>query len=145
MDKNMIPLMLALAAIAAAGVTVAMCGEAPDGGSEIPSGYPPSGPGYNTEPVNPDEHPIQIMGYRLSKSTLDLTVGDHDTLYVFDQDDKSVPYNRILKWGMNSSACKLSFPDGYGIKVKALMKGECDITFTLDDYSCLSCQVTVSQ
>ena len=55
MDKNMIPLMLALAAIAAAGAAIAMYGEAPDGGKEVPSIYPPSGPEYNAEPVNPDK------------------------------------------------------------------------------------------
>ncbi len=148
MDKSMMPILVALVAIAAVGAAVAICGEAPDGGNEIPSGYPPSDPGYNTDPVVDPDEPIKPEptkdNFIMNHSSLSLNRGDSKILTVLEPG--SPVFNNRIEWSVtDDSVCELIVSSDYGCDVKALASGTCTVRAVVDsDYVCI-CFVTVSR
>ena len=124
MDKSMIPILLALAAVVAAGAAMVFNGGGEDGGSEVPSGYPPS-----TDSL-----------YFLT-SDIAAEIGEQRIVHLYGY--LSAGTREPIAWyTSNYFICELERPVGSFNVLRMLHAGECDVTASVDGKTA-TCHVTV--
>ncbi len=147
MDKSMIPIIVALVAVAAAGVAIAIYWEAPGGGNDAPPGYLTSEPGYNASPVNPDGPEPSPVGPDMPAEPdgglLKINEGD---LVMELTSAGFISANRASEWTVsdNTVCSVLPHPDGLRCTLTALKAGTCTLTATCGEESA-SCVITVKE
>ena len=134
MDKSMLPIIIALIAVVAAGAVLAISGETSDKG-EMSSGgaLPPSGPDGMLIPTLLTPGPSFV-----AEADLVLAPGEERTISV---PSEYLPY---IAWGSSDpSVCTVSVDLAKGTATATGYKvGECDLTATLLSMTA-ACHVTV--
>ena len=85
MDKSMVPILVALVAIVAAGAALALHGGGVDEGGEVPSGYPPGFENTENEKPNPidPENEQYVRSIRISGPDQPVTPGKSIRISVY--------------------------------------------------------------
>ena len=143
MDKSMIPILVALVAIVAAGAALALHGGGTEDGREPPSGYPPGLDGPEKEkidPIDPNNKPIVSLYFETRGESMEIGESRMFTVMVSPVTEENV--NSIVWASTNDEVCLLKNALLYEGFFTAVGVGECFVTASLEGVTA-TCHVTV--
>ncbi len=143
MDKSMIPILVAMVAIVAAGAALALHGGGTEDNGEPPSGYPPGLDGPEKEkidPIDPNNKPIVSLYFRTPSESMEIGESRTFTVMVSPVTEENV--NSIVWASTNDEVCHFKTASLYSGYFAAVGVGECFVTASLEGVTAI-CHVTV--